>query len=137
MKVIFASSEEVGAGNATHLVDGNPNTIWHSAYSVTVAKHPHWVDFDLSKEVSFKGISYLPRTDEAGNGDVKDFSISVSDEAKTWKEVHKGSFSQKRGTPQQVLFKSPVKARYVRFTALSEQYGQDFASGAEFGLIAE
>ena len=137
MKVIFASSEEVGAGNATHLVDGNPNTIWHSAYSVTVAKYPHWVDFDLSKEVSFKGISYLPRTDEAGNGDVKDFSISISDDAKTWKEVHKGSFSQNRGTPQQVLFKSPVKARYVRFTALSEQYGQDFASGAEFGLIAE
>ena len=137
MKVIFASSEEVGAGNATHLVDGNPNTIWHSAYSVTVAKHPHWVDFDLSKEVSFKGISYLPRTDEAGNGDVKDFSISVSDDAKTWKEVHKGSFSQNRGTPQQVLFKSPVKARYVRFTALSEQYVQDCASGAEFGLIAE
>ena len=137
MKVIFASSEEVGAGNASHLVDGNPNTIWHSAYSVTVAKHPHWVDFDLSKEVSFKGISYLPRTDEAGNGDVKDFSISVSDDAKTWKEVHKGSFSYNRGTVQQVLFKSPVKARYVRFTALSEQYGQDFASGAEFGLIAE
>jgi len=137
MKVIFASSEEVGAGNATHLVDGNPNTIWHSAYSVTVAKHPHWVDFDLSKEVSFKGISYLPRTDEAGNGDVKDFSISVSDDAKTWKEVHKGSFSYNRGTVQQVLFKAPVKARYVRFTALSEQYGQDFASGAEFGLIAE
>lgn len=137
MKVIFASSEEVGAGNATHLVDGNPNTIWHSAYSVTVAKHPHWVDFDLSKEVSFKGISYLPRTDEAGNGDVKDFSISVSDDAKTWKEVHKGSFSYNRGTVQQVLFKVPVKARYVRFTALSEQYGQDFASGAEFGLIAE
>ena len=137
MKVIFASSEEVGAGNATHLVDGNPNTIWHSAYSVTVAKHPHWVDFDLSKEVSFKGISYLPRTDEAGNGDVKDFSISISDDAKTWKEVHKGSFSYNRGTAQQVLFKAPVKARYVRFTALSEQYGQDFASGAEFGLIAE
>lgn len=137
MKVIFASSEEVGAGNATHLVDGNPNTIWHSAYSVTVAKHPHWVDFDLGKEVSFKGISYLPRTDEAGNGDVKDFSISVSDDAKTWKEVHKGSFSYNRGTVQQVLFKAPVKARYVRFTALSEQYGQDFASGAEFGLIAE
>jgi glycoside hydrolase family 2 TIM barrel len=137
MKVIFASSEEVGAGNATHLVDGNPNTIWHSVYSVTVAKHPHWVDFDLSKAVSFKGISYLPRTDEAGNGDVKDFSISVSDDAKTWKEVHKGSFSYNRGTVQQVLFKAPVKARYVRFTALSEQYGQDFASGAEFGLIAE
>ena len=137
MKVIFASSEEVGAGNASHLVDGNPNTIWHSVYSVTVAKHPHWVDFDLSKAVSFKGISYLPRTDEAGNGDVKDFSISISDDAKTWKEVHKGSFSYNRGTVQQVLFKAPVKARYVRFTALSEQYGQDFASGAEFGLIAE
>jgi beta-galactosidase len=36
-----------------------------------------------------------------------------------------------------VLFDKPVKARYIRFRALSEQNGTDFGSGAEFTLIAE
>ena len=35
------------------------------------------------------------------------------------------------------MFSKPVKARYIRFRALNEQNGQDFASGAEFSLIAE
>jgi beta-galactosidase len=35
------------------------------------------------------------------------------------------------------MFAAPVKARYVRFTGLSSQNGQDFGSGAEFELIKE
>ena len=34
------------------------------------------------------------------------------------------------------MFDKPVKARYVRFTALSSQNGQDFASGAEVTILA-
>ena len=33
------------------------------------------------------------------------------------------------------MLATPVKAPYVRFTALSEQGGQDFASGAEFKVL--
>ena len=35
------------------------------------------------------------------------------------------------------MFEKPVKARYIRFTALSEQRGQDYASGAELTILAE
>lgn len=35
------------------------------------------------------------------------------------------------------MLDSPVEARYVRFTALSSQDGQDFASGAEFEVLAD
>lgn len=35
------------------------------------------------------------------------------------------------------MFGKPVRGRYIRFTALSEQNGQDFASGAELTIIAE
>ena len=38
---------------------------------------------------------------------------------------------------KQVEFAKPVQARYIRFTALSEQNGQDFASGAEITILAE
>jgi hypothetical protein len=135
MKVIFASSEEVDLGEATHLIDNDPSTIWHSAYSITVAKYPHWVDFDLMKEILVTGISYLPRSDEYKTGDIKDFSVSVSNDGQHWEEVHKGTFPLKDGSPQKAIFAKPVKARYLRFTALSEQYGQDYVSGAELQIL--
>ena len=137
MKVIFASSEEVGLGEATHLLDNDPSTIWHSAYSVTVAKYPHWVDFELLKETLIIGISYLPRSDEYKTGDVKDFSVSVSNDGQHWEEVHKGTFPLKDGRPQKAIFAKPVKTRYLRFTALSEQYGQDYVSGAELQILSK
>ncbi|WP_314286361.1 glycoside hydrolase family 2 TIM barrel-domain containing protein [Capnocytophaga sputigena] len=137
MKVIFASSEEVDLGEATHLIDNDPSTIWHSAYSITVAKYPHWVDFDLMKEILVTGISYLPRSDEYKTGDIKDFSVSVSNDGQHWEEVHKGTFPLKDGSPQKAIFAKPVKARYLRFTALSEQYGQDYVSGAELQILTK
>ena len=137
MKVIFASSEEVGLGEATHLLDNDPSTIWHSAYSVTVAKYPHWVDFELLKETLITGISYLPRSDEYKTGDVKDFSVSVSNDGQHWEEIYKGTFPLKDGRPQKAIFAKPVKARYLRFTALSEQYGQDYVSGAELQILSK
>ena len=137
MKVIFASSEEVGLGEATHLLDNDPSTIWHSAYSVTVAKYPHWVDFELLKETLIIGISYLPRSDEYKTGDVKDFSVSVSNDGQHWEEIYKGTFPLKDGRPQKAIFAKPVKARYLRFTALSEQYGQDYVSGAELQILSK
>lgn len=137
MKVIFASSEEVDLGEATHLIDNDPSTIWHSAYSITVAKYPHWVDFDLMKEILVTGISYLPRSDEYKTGDIKDFSVSVSNDGQHWEEIYKGTFPLKDGSPQKAFFAKPVKTRYLRFTALSEQYGQDYVSGAELQILTK
>ena len=38
---------------------------------------------------------------------------------------------------KKVTFSKPVRGRYIRFTALSEQSGNDFASGAEITIQAE
>ncbi|MDD4636201.1 MAG: glycoside hydrolase family 2 TIM barrel-domain containing protein [Bacteroidales bacterium] len=134
--VVFASSQEAGEGDAVNLTDGDPNTIWHTMYSVTVAKYPHWVDLDAGEVKTIKGFTYLPRQ-EGSNGDVKDFSIHVSQDGKNWGEsVFKGSFARNK-KEKKVTFDKPVKARYIRFTALSEQTGQDFATGAEITILAE
>ena len=136
LEVVFASSQEPGSGDAAHLVDGDPSTIWHSAYGVTVTKYPHWVDFDAAEVKVMKGFTYQPRLD-GPNGCVKDYAIYVSQDGKTWGEpVMKGTFANDQ-TTKRVMFSKPVKARYIRFEALSEQTGQDFASGAEFSLIAD
>jgi len=136
LEVVYASSQEPREGDAAHLTDGDGTTIWHTMYSVTLAKYPHWVDFDAASEKNMKGFIYTPRTDSS-NGMVKDYEIYVSQDGKEWGEpVKKGAF-ERSGEPQKVLFDKPVKARYIRFRALSEQRGNDYASGAEFNLIAD
>ncbi len=136
MEVVYASSQETDEGEAKYLVDGDPNTIWHTMYSVTLAQYPHWVDLDAGEVKLIKGFTYLPRQD-GGNGNIKDYSIQVSMDGKNWGEpVDKGSFA--RGSREKrILFAQPVKARYVRFTALNEQNGRDYASGAELTILAE
>lgn len=137
LQIAFASSQEPDEGDAAYLVDGDPSTIWHTMYSITLAKYPHWVDFDAGKQKIIKGFTYLARQDGSLNGCIKDYEIYVSNDNKTWGEpVVKGSF-EKTAKLQKVMFGKPVKARYVRLRALNEQSGQDYASGAEFTLVTE
>lgn len=137
MKVVYASSQEAGEGDASNLVDGDTETTWHTMYSVTVAKYPHWVDFDAGEVKTIKGFVYLPRQDGGTNGMIKDYTLQVSMDGKTWGEVvAKGSFG-KGSQAQRVTLDKPVKARYIRFTGLSSQNGSDFAGGAEFSVIAD
>ena len=134
LSVVFASSQESGEGDASHLTDGDPSTYWHTMYSVTVANHPHWVDFDCGGVKTIKGFTYLPRQD-SNNGNIKKYSIQVSNDGKTWgKAVAEGEFENNR-KEKTILLTTPVKARFVRLTALSEQSGQDFATGAEFKVL--
>ena len=118
------------------IVDNNNSTYWHTMYSVTVAQYPHWVDFDANGTKLMKGFVYVPRQDSP-NGRIKDYEIYVSQDGKNWgAPIAKGAFPN--GTKQQrVDFAQPVRARYIRFKALSSQNGQDFASAAEFILIAD
>ena len=136
VEVVNASSQETGEGDAANLVDDDPSTIWHTMYSVTVAKYPHWVDLDAGEVRAIKGFTYLPRQD-GSNGNIKNYSIQVSTDGKTWSEpVAQGSFENNL-KEKTVHFDKPVKARFIRFTALSEQNGQDYASGAELSILVE
>ena len=137
LQIAFASSQEPDEGDAAYLVDGDPFTFWHTMYSITLAKYPHWVDFDAGKQKVIKGFTYLARQDGSLNGCIKDYEIYVSNDNKTWGEpILKGHF-EKTAKLQKVMLNKPVKARYFRLRALNEQNGQDYASGSEFTLITE
>jgi beta-galactosidase len=134
--VAFCSSQETGS-EASKMLDGDPTTIWHTMYSVTVAIYPHYIDFDANEEVMIKGFKYMPRQDGGNNGNIKDYSIQISNDREEWSEpIAKGRF-ENNSKQQVVIFDKPVKARYIRFNGLSSQNGQDFGSGAEFELIKE
>ena len=134
---IYASSQEPEDGEASYLVDGDPSTIWHTMYSVTVAPYPHWVDFDAGEEQLIKGVSYLPRQDGSRTGDIKEYEIYISDNPENWGEpVAKGEFPRDK-KKKTITLENPVKGRYIRLKALNSQDGREYASGAEFEVIAE
>ena len=136
ISILACSSEEPGE-KATRLVDGKSETIWHTAYGVTVTKYPHTVDFDCEEEKTIKGFTYLPRQDGGTNGDIKAYRVMLSTDGKTWSQpVCEGEFPYSKSI-QKVLFVTPQRARYLRFMALSSQNGTDYASGAEFSVLAE
>ena len=136
VSILFASSFEPNEGDPEHLIDGDQSTIWHTMYSVTVAKYPHWIDFDASAQKTIKGFTYTARSGSR-NGRVKDYEIFVSTDGKTWgNPVAKGSLRDTEEV-QRIVFSTPVKGRYLRFRALNSQDGQDFASAAEMSILAE
>ena len=136
LTILACSSEEPGE-TASNLVDGKTETIWHTAYGVTVTKYPHTVDFDCGEMQTIKGFSYLPRQDGGTNGNIKAYRVQLSQDGKTWGEpVAEGNF-ERSANLQRVTFAKPQRARYLRLTALSAQNGLDFASGAEFSVLAE
>lgn len=137
VEVVYCSSEMIDDGaQAAKLVDGDINTIWHTVYGRTVNDYPHWVDFDCGDEKLIKGFTYLPRQ-TGTNGDIKDYKLQLSADGKTWSEpVAQGAFEHSK-KEQRVLLAKPQRARYLRFTAVSSQDGQSYASGAEFSVLAE
>lgn len=128
------SSEEKGEGDASHLIDGKPGTFWHTQYGLFLAKYPHEVTVDLGAVTKLSGLTMLPRQDRR-NGRIKEYAISTSADGSEWGEpVAKGEFPDTI-EPQTVRFGKAVSARYVKFTALSSQDGQDFASAAELEFL--
>jgi hypothetical protein len=129
-------SEAPGHGGAKAL-DGDPNTMWHTAWDPDASGFPHEIQVDLGKQTAVKGFTCLPRQDRNPNGTIADYAFYVSADGRDWGEpAARGRFD---GTPkaQQVLFAEPRQGRYARLVAKSEVRGQKFASIAELVVLAE
>ena len=67
-KIWFADSEEMAKenGRAEHAIDGNPRTLWHTAYSDGEPACPHVLVLDLGDiHQDISGISITARADKA------------------------------------------------------------------------
>ncbi|MGA0845769.1 MAG: discoidin domain-containing protein, partial [Luteolibacter sp.] len=135
-QVYGAVSEEAPGEAAALAFDDDPDTHWHTAYSSGTSPHPHSLAIDMGKSRWIRGFTYLPRAIGL-NGVSLTYRFEVSEDGSNWNEVATGEFGNIRNSPvlQEVPFASPVSARYLRYTALSEVNGEDFASAAEIGVL--
>ena len=135
LKVIgFSSQNESNQKFAANVIDGKPETIWHTQFAPDIKKHPHELVIDLGKESTIRGFRYMARQDGGWNGALKDVEFSVSNDPEEFgKPILKVALRKTRSV-QDIKCK-PIKGRYVRLRALSEVNGGPWASIAEIGVI--
>ena len=130
-RVHGASSAETGYG-AELAMDGDPGTMWHSAWSDPSASHPHSITVSMIDPVELTGIAYQARQ-SGPNGMIDRYEVHVSDDGASWALAASGRFTDSRA-PQAVSFGEARRARFVRLTSLSSLGGGRYASVAEIGL---
>jgi galactose oxidase len=133
-----ADSEETAQedGRAALVLDGDPKTLWHSAWSTTPpAALPHNIVIDTKKSQSVGGLTYLPRPADSWNGHIGRYQIATSTDGTTWtNRIGDAAFPDTTAL-QTVVFPA-VTARYVRLTALTEAGGRGpWSAAAEINVL--
>ncbi|MFG2752767.1 TIM-barrel domain-containing protein [Streptomyces xanthophaeus] len=135
--LVSADSQETTGENgaARNAFDGNPATLWHTAWSQgTPAPLPHELQIDLGSRHTVDGLGYLPRQDGGANGRIGSYEVYVSDTTADWgSPVATGSFADTAAVKNTAL--SAKAGRYLRLKALTEAGGRGpWTSAAEITL---
>jgi F5/8 type C domain len=131
--VIHADSEAPDY-EAAKVIDGDPNSIWHTPWGEGAPGFPHELMIEFARPFSLQACKLLPRQDMK-NGLIKDYEIYVSLDGKQWGQpVAKGRFaaSQEMRT---VKLKRAVQAKYLKLVALSNFEKGPFISLAELEVV--
>ena len=126
------SSEQIWNEKATNAFDGDPDTFWHTQYKDGEPGYPHSIACFLEGEKTLVGVLTVQRLDMP-NGRVKTCLIETSSDGTNWTKVKECNLPD---DVFEVKFDAPVKARYLRFTALKpRRAGEKWASMAEIQPI--
>jgi len=118
------------------VLDGNSKTLWVSQRSPTAVALPHSLTVDMHATRTVAGLMYVPRSDGSADGNIGQYSISVSADGVTWgPPVDQDAWPDDK-TVKYSSFAAPVAARFVRLTALTEAGGRGpWSSMAEIELL--
>jgi hypothetical protein len=119
----------------SHALDGDPQTMWHTAWGDHAPGFPHELVVEFNAPVRLSGITALPRQDDNRNGWIKGFEIFASTDPEHWgSPVAQGEFPA-GATQKTVTFATPVTARFLKLRALSGHANGPWASLAELGVL--
>ena len=134
VKSVHADSESSGY-EAANAVDGDPDSLWHTAWEGEAPAFPHWLELELAAPARIAGVTILPRQDGNHNGWIKDYAIYVSRDGDDWgAPAARGAFPA-TAELQTVKFPAPATGRFVKLVALSGYANGPWASLAEINLL--
>jgi galactose oxidase len=130
----ITASDQSSSHPVSNALDGNSSTFWSSARS---RRLPHSITINMHAVKDVSGLTYLPRQDASYNGDIGEYSISISINGKHWSApVVTGTWADDK-TLKTAEF-GGVRARYVRLTALTEAGNRGpWTSAAEISLFSD
>ena len=123
---------EATEGPAELVLDGDPNTIWHTDWYGT-SRANHWIQFELSESYTVDGLRYLPRSG-SNNGVITKYEIQISDDGENFETIASGSWANNKDWKAAEF--EGVQAKYVRLVAVDAVTDNSyvFASAAEIRL---
>jgi hypothetical protein len=127
------SSDLPEGGPARNVLDGNPDTYWHTLKGVTLASYPHEIRINLGGERNIRGITYQAAPVEEAR--IKDYEVYVSMDGENWGSPVVAGTMENTVNVQQALFYSSTRAKYIRFVAKSSHTGGDSAAVSELDVI--
>jgi hypothetical protein len=130
---VISADSQVWCNQAANILDGDPQTIWHTPWKDVPPQFPHDVVIEFKMPVRVSGLRCLPRQD-GQNGWIKSYIVQVSDDEKIWREIVRGELAQS-AEEKTIRFAQPETFRYLKFIAASAQRGEAFASLAELSVI--
>lgn len=85
--MIDTYTQETSEGPKENLVDGNPGTYWHSAWSGNVAPLPHWIQINFDEPTDMGAIAYWFRDPSSDSGRPSQWGLEVSEDGEEWERV--------------------------------------------------
>lgn len=134
--ILSYDSQQGGSEVAKNLIDGDENTIWHTAWSGNVTDCPHEVVVDMKEYLVISQFICQGRQD-GSNGRVKDFEVYFSSSPKVWGSAAASGTLQNVPSRQYIDIPSHPVGRYMRFIVRSTHDGKQYASAAELDVVAE
>ena len=114
---LTAGSLEPSEGSLEALLDGDPDSFYHSNWSGTrPTSDDFWITLELPEVTEVSGLRYLPRQSSA-NGRILSYEISYSLDGKEWTTVAAGDWAD-NGSWKIADFGKNVEAKYVKIFAV-------------------
>lgn len=137
--MLSTNAQETYEGPIANLIDNNPATYFHSAYSYATSA-PHYFQVKLKSAISSVQFFYQNRNN--GNGKPQDVKILVSSDGATWKEltrIDSGLPTAPASTYNSPILKADQPFTYFRFEVQRTNSGTapTFFNMAEFNLYGK
>lgn len=127
--MVDAWTQESSEGPLANLIDGDPSTYWHSAWSANVEPLPHWIKIVFEEEKKIGGFDYTFRQPSGITDRPNHFDFQVSDNGTDWTTV----WESQPGLPvepveelQTLTFGENFSSRHFRIRILDTYGSRDW-----------
>ena len=129
--VVICSSEQAGA-EAAKVFDGDPATDWHSKYSGTQEKPPHWIGLEFGKPTPMTAVRYTPRQTGFTNGVARKYRLEARLPGAEWKTITSGETTEADARKTlEMKFPQAASVEAFRFVIESDWSGGGFGTAGE------